>query len=381
MAHVFVEKIDSFPPADAVAALLERVDMPSPAGKRVLVKPNMGRVAPNQSGVVTTREVICAVAAFFVSRGASVAVGDSPIVGVSSAEAFARAGITPETLPAGAELVDLDAFPPVTVPVPGGELVSSLRVCRPVAEADIVVSVPVMKTHMHTVVSLGLKNMKGCLYRKEKVKFHKLEGGRGEKALDVALADMAGVLLPDLVVVDGSVGMEGFGPSSGRTVRPGLLVAGTDCIAVDAVAAELMGFSPGDVPSLRLCAGRGLGSIETTEMDVSPPDYLKYRVPFEPAPVSIDVEYEGVYLYEAGACSACLSTVFLFLKRHAREMKELYGGEDVHIYIGDKNSVREEGNVLLIGKCTAAAREKGVFIQGCPPVPSDIIERIRREKR
>ena len=379
---VDVEQAVSGSLGSSLRRLLNSIDLPETAGKRILVKPNMGRIAPPLSGIVTTKEVIMETVLFFIEQGASeVLLGDSPITGVSSVEAFASAGITPRDMPPGSELIDMDSCGYTDIEVSSGKLISSLRVCTPAAEADCIVSVPVMKTHMHTVVSLGLKNMKGCLYRKEKIKFHKLDGsGLEEKALDTALADMAGVLLPDVTIIDGTVGMEGFGPSSGETVFPGLLIGSSDCIAADAVCAKLMGFDPREVPSLRLCAERGFGMIDTDEMEIIPGHYMDHAAVFTPAPCSIDVEYDGVYVYDSGACSACLSTVVLFLERYKDELADLFDNEDIHIYIGDRNDVQAGENNILIGRCTAGDKDKGIFIQGCPPVASAIIEQLRSQK-
>ncbi len=364
-----------------LTGLLDTVGIPDLTGKTVLLKPNMGRIAHNESGIITSREVILAAADYFLAKHPGrLILGDSPITGYSSLDVFETAGITESILPEGVELVDFDKDKPVDVEVPHGEFISSIKVCAPVMEADYIVSIPVMKTHMHTVVSLGLKNMKGCLYRKEKVRFHQLEGESrsGDKSLDVAIADLATALLPDLTIVDGTVGMQGFGPSSGETVKPGLLVAGRNCISTDAVTASLMGFDPQSIPILRISSERGLGEIRTDMLDTEPADLSQFIFPFERAPFSINIKYDGIFVYDKGACSACLSTVLLFLQRYEQEVREIFGNDDeIHIYIGDTNDVVEHENNILIGRCTRKDREKGIYVPGCPPVASYILEKIK----
>lgn len=383
MPTVVVEKIRNSPTA-AVRRLLEKVALPDLSGKTVLLKPNMGRTVPNTSGIVASRAVIFAVIDYFLAAGVGkLILGDSPVIGVNSMEAFAKAGIVSEDMPEGAILLDLDAGKPAKMDIPQGWLIKELKVCAPVLKADYIVSLPVMKTHMHTVVSLGVKNMKGCLYRKEKVKLHKLEGKSNmkEKTLDIGISDLASALLPDLTIVDGTVGMEGFGPSSGETVTPGLLIAGTDSIATDAIASRLMGFNPRDIPSLRLCYERNLGEIDENKIEVIPPDYANYIIPFKPAPLSVDIEFEGIFVYDAGACSGCTSTLLLFLKRYEAELRNLFGKEKLHIYVGDKNKVVPRKNTILIGNCTGKNKDKGLFIQGCPPVASYILEELQKNRR
>ncbi len=383
MPVVVVEKAGDSPAA-AIRRLLAKVAVPDLSGKTVLLKPNMGRIVPNDSGIVTSRAVIFAVIEYFLAAGAGkLILGDSPIIGVKSREAFARAGIVPADMPAGAVLLDLDGEKPVKMKIPKGRLINELKVCAQVMKADYIVSLPVMKTHMHTVVSLGIKNMKGCLYRKEKVKLHKLEAGKGmkDKTLDVAIADMASALRPDLTIVDGTVGMEGFGPSSGETVKPGLLVAGTEPVAVDAVTARLMGFDPREIPSLRLCCERGLGEIDENKIEVIPAGWRDWITPFKPAPFSVDIRFEGVFVYDNGACSGCTSTILLFLKRYETELRGLFGKEDIHIYVGEKNKVVPRQNAIFVGNCTGKSRNQGLFIPGCPPVASYILEQLRKKKR
>lgn len=368
---------------DSLSKVLGQIPLPDLAQKTVLLKPNMGRIAHDKSGVVTSASVIRAVIEYFLERGVKdILLGDSPITGVKSLEAFARVGITPESLPRDVRLVDFDRDEPFTMDIPHGRLIKSMKVCAPVSKADYLVSIPVMKTHMHTVVSLGLKNMKGCLFKKEKVKFHKLDGGDSEeKTLDTALSDLATILLPDLTIIDGTYGMEGFGPSSGEVIEPGVVVAGDNCISTDAVGAVLMGFSPRDIPSLYLSSERGLGEIDSSKIEVIPEDYQHLITKFKPAPVSFDIEYEGIYVYDSGACSGCMSTVLLLLKRYEEEIRELFNQEKITIVIGDKNDKHEGDNVILIGKCTGKHKEKGIFIPGCPPVASAILERLVAEKQ
>ena len=92
--------------------------------------------------------------------------------------------------------------------------------------------------HRHSLrKKLGLKNMKGCLYKREKVKLHQLPPSDDvpspAKPLDMAIADMSRVLIPDLTVIDGTFGQEGLGPSAGTVKETDLVIASTDCLAAD----------------------------------------------------------------------------------------------------------------------------------------------------
>ena len=100
------------------------------------------------------------------------------------------------------------------------------------------------------------KRLKGCLWRRSKVELHMLPAlaGSKDKPLDVAIADMASVLRPHLAIVDGTVGMEGLGPSAGRPKPLDAVVVSADAFAADAVACQLMGTAAEHIPHLRLGA-------------------------------------------------------------------------------------------------------------------------------
>jgi len=230
--------------------------------------------------------VVAAAIDAFKEAGAEVAVGESPIVGVRAPDAFDAIGITRVAEERDCQLIDLDLRPSVKVPVPEGIAINSLRVCPEVLEYDFVVSIPVMKTHMHTGVTLAIKNMKGCLWRRSKVVFHMLPpvAGSPEKSINIAIADLSGVLRPHLSIIDGTVGMEGMGPSAGEARPFGVIVVSADGFAADAVACGLMGTRAEDVPYLRLGAERGYGVIDLAQIMVTPANWRDWIIDFAPPP-------------------------------------------------------------------------------------------------
>lgn len=232
--HVYVARGND--PYANTREALRSLDLFFLQDRRVLLKPNAGRIAPAGSGIITDPRVVAAAIDTFQEAGAEVAVGESPIVGVRALDAFAEIGITRVARERNCPLIDLDDRSPVEVPVPEGRAIDSLRICRTVLESDFVVSIPVMKTHMHTGVTLSVKNMKGCLWRRSKVTFHMLPPVEGseEKSINIAIADMSGVLRPHLAIIDGTVGMEGIGPGAGEARQFGTIVVSADSFAADA---------------------------------------------------------------------------------------------------------------------------------------------------
>ena len=146
-------------------------------------------------------------------------------------------------------LVDLDQLDPMEIRAPKGRRIKKIKVPSLLKEIDFLISVPVMKTHMHTRVSLSL-----------------------------AISEMASVLFPHVAIIDGTVGMEGMGPAYGNSKKAALIVVGDNAVSTDAVAARLMGLVPETVPHLRLCAKRGLGEVHHQKIVVEPEDYVKWMV-------------------------------------------------------------------------------------------------------
>lgn len=364
-------------------AALQAVDLSPVRGKRVLLKPNTGRVAAPGSGVVTDPEVLAAAIDTFRAAGAEVAIGESPIVGVRMPEAFAASGVAAAAGARQCPLLDMDRRPFVEVPVPTGRVLRSLRVCADVLEFDVVVSLPVMKMHMHTGVSLAVKNMKGCLWRRSKVELHMLPpvAGTPEKPIDIAIADMASVLRPHLAIIDGTVGMEGLGPSAGQPKALDVVVVGSDAFAADAVACALMGIRAERVPHLRLGAARADGVIELERLTVTPGPWRDWGSPFAPPPENLTIEFPNITVLDDASCSACQSTLLLFLRRYQDRLFDYFPDRrQLHIAIGKGHAAVPAGT-LCIGNCTAPHRGTGIFVPGCPPVGSEILRAVSGEGR
>jgi len=341
----------------------------------------MGRVAAAGTGITTHPEVIAAAIDAFREAGAEVAVGESPIVGVRVQEAFEASGVASVAAERGCPLVDMDRRPFVEVSVPEGRVLHSLKVCAEVGEFDFVVSLPVMKMHMHTGVTLSVKNMKGCLWRRSKVELHMLPAieGSDEKPIDVAITDMSSVLRPHLAVIDGTVGMEGLGPSAGRAKPLDAVVASADAFAADAVACRLMGTEAENVPHLRLGADCGYGVIDLGRMTVTPESWRDWVSPFARPPENLTIEFPNVTILDNRSCSACQSTLLLFLNRYRDRLFDYFPpGSAVTIAIGRGHTELPEGT-LCIGNCTSQHRGKGIFVPGCPPVGSQILTAISGE--
>ena len=162
------------------------------------------------------------------------------------------------------ELIDLNSYDSLDLEVTNGLVMDRVRVGRIVIEADVVINIPVLKTHGGTLISVCLKNIGvGCATREEKKRLHRL-------GIDESLIDVYTLVHPTFNVVDGIVALEGDGPNlpPGEAKPLGLLIAGKDGLAVDAVCAKIMGIAPYDVKHLRLAKKQGLGILDLEKIKV-----------------------------------------------------------------------------------------------------------------
>ncbi|MBN2592908.1 MAG: DUF362 domain-containing protein [Sedimentisphaerales bacterium] len=357
---------------------LQSVFLGSVRDKRVLLKPNAGRMARPGEGVTTHPEVVTAAIDAFQQAGADVAVGDSPITGVKALEALEATGITAVAQKRNCPILDMDRRRFVEMDIPDCRVLNKLKLCADVLEFDVIVSIPVMKMHMHTDVTLSVKNMKGCLWRRSKVQLHMLPPieGSDEKPLNVAIADMASVLRPHLAIIDGTVGMEGLGPAAGQPKALDCVVVSADAFAADAVACRLMGTRAEDVPHLRMGAERQLGVIDLDRVKITPEHWRDWASDFVRPPQNLSIEFPNVTVRDNNSCSACQSTLLLFLKEYADKIFDYLPEQNrLDIAIGKGHTELPE-KTLCLGNCTARFKDSNPYVPGCPPVASEILKKL-----
>lgn len=122
------------------------------------------------------------------------------------------------------------------------------------------VTLPLMKTHNKSTITGAIKNQWGCL-ETLRHNFHPV--------LSEALVDLNSLLKPRFAVMDGTIGLEGNGPKSGFPKEMGLILASGDLVALDATAAQIMGFDPRQIEHLLLCEKHGLGTVNPIEIQVT----------------------------------------------------------------------------------------------------------------
>ena len=340
-------------------------------GKTVLLNPSW--VAPptaTEKGCITQPEVTQAVAEIVRAKGARALIAESSAVGVDTQKVIDGSGY--RTLKEkGYEIIDLKKTPTATVNVPNGVVFKQIEVFQPVVEADVIVSIPKMKTHDQTEITLSIKKLKGLLTDKFKRTMH-------QEGIFEGVIDLMSAVKPRLAVVDGIYCQEGLGPIFGKPVEMDLVLASKDLVAVDSVCGQVMGFQPEEVLLTMNGARRGLGvyRLDAIEVVGEPIDNVRRR--FLRSSEDIPVKVEGFNLIFGGVtCTGCRNTVLSAIvdMKNADQLMYLPG---VTVITGDPEipPFAQTDRMVAVGKCVPEAKRGKNFVPGCPPNNAYVVQAI-----
>ena len=379
----------------AVNKALDQLTLPNLNNKTILLKPNVGREVDPKLGINTNPDVVFAVFNYLNKKfKAKFLLGDSPIINTDTRKAFVQSGYSELLNNKTIKFIDLDEPPPISLQIPEGKIIKEIKITGYWNEIDHIISIPVLKMHMHCGASLSFKNLKGLIYKKNKIKLHHFQAPelvtkiqkriKKVKELDVAISDLSYIFKPELAIIDASYCLEGMGPSSGNMVKMDTIIASNNYLAADIIALSLtrQDWTLEDVPHLKLIS-EIIKNAPKSHKDIItiPEDYQKFKKKLEAPPTSITIKYKNVSLISEQACSACLSTIMNLLKNNKEFIEKHYTVENplrLAIGKGIKQSDLYE-NTYLVGNCTANHRNNGIFIKGCTPVESTIMEIIKEK--
>jgi uncharacterized protein (DUF362 family)/Pyruvate/2-oxoacid:ferredoxin oxidoreductase delta subunit len=221
---------------------------------RVLIKPNLLSPAKCDKAIVTHPLVVRAVAEYVLSKGAVPRISDSPAIG-----SFARILKEGDYQKIFEDLeVDFQPFRQV-VKKDIGEPFGHIDIARGAVEADVIINVAKLKTHTQMLLTLGVKNMFGCIVGLKKPEWH-MRSGVDREMFARLLVQIYLALNPGITIVDGILSLEGQGP--GKRGRPrflGMLIAGSSGLSVDWAICQMLGMDPIALPTNK--AARDLGVL------------------------------------------------------------------------------------------------------------------------
>jgi uncharacterized protein (DUF362 family) len=349
---------------------------------RVVLKPNLvtsGMLNTLPDGVVTPVETVESMITLLREHGCNnITIADGSVIHpdlkMDTANVFRWAGYNELSERLNVPLVDLNKGPFVTVNLEG----SPVEIANLIMEADFLINLPVLKTHNQTVVSLGIKNLKGAISYESKKACH-----RHDLTRSIALLGRA--VKVNLTVIDGSFGLQ-KGPLGIDVHKMNIFVAGKDILEVDIVGSWLLGHDPAQVEYLRIYAELANRSLDLEELEVLGEKIDNVAKPLEwiatwPKELMTRFNIKGVNMEppDSTSCSGCMAgTVVAVVNSFKTNAGRNFG--NIAIAMGrQKITDPEVRKLICLGKCaceTNSSHPNIVKVPGCPPSVKLMIERI-----
>ena len=371
-----------------------------PSGAKVFIKPNIvywTRVVEFPKwGMITTSRVIEDLVVLLKDRGIDdITIGEGPLLfdpkdKVTPIHAFETLGYGVLKERYGVESVNVHDRPFREVDL-GGGVVLNFNV--DILESDFVVNVPVLKTHADTIVSLGLKNLKGIIDVNSRKKCHGIDP---KINLDYMVARLSDLLPPSFTLLDGIYTGERGPLFDGRMKRSDILIASADMLSADMVGAQVLGWPPAQVPYLTYAAQNHERPVDLTDIDVvgekidDVTSHHEYDWPFNadqtlPLPME-EMGIKGVSIpkQDRTACTYC-SFVSMVLYSPIAYAWKGKPWDDVEILTGKKmKPTPGMKKTILVGKCMLKLNKDNQDIQelfkvrGCPPQLKDLTNALQK---
>ena len=257
-----------------------------------------------------------------------------------------------------------------------------------ILNSDLVVDIPALKTHGQTIVSLGIKNLKGTINIASRKKCHSTDP---VKNLDFMVSKLTIPMPPIFTIIDGIFSLE-LGPGyDGKARRSNLLIASADILSADLVGAKILGFETGRVPHLthvakRLGRPEDLSDVETVGIspdDVASPHKIEYEYTGDGLPAYL-ARYgvKGISWPNPGSsmCTYCTG----FTSPIMTNLVSIWEGkefDDVEVLTGKAmKPTPGKKKTILLGKCIYEAHKDNpdinemYAVKGCPPSEKGIVK-------
>jgi len=343
---------------------------------KVLIKPNLVMGANKKMippfGKVTTARVVEELIQALIEHGCKdITISDGaalmPEIGSDTYSAMKFSGIERVGLQYGIKLEDFENSTFKKIEING----HPYKIAASALDAEFLINVPVLKTHGQAIVSLGMKNLKGCLKYSSKKRFHK----RGH--LLELIAQLNKHIRSDLIIIDGIFAME-KGPAMGTAHPMGLIIVGTDILETEMVGAAVLGKDPNQIPHIqsymKLTARQtDLESIEVKGVSI---DSVAMDLPWRS---NFDKSFKifglsGIQVAsqsgDPSICSGCHGNMeyahFMFSKDNPG-----LNVDNLEVCIGKNSRATPDAKkVILFGDCAIHNNQEDarvIPVPGCPP--------------
>lgn len=370
-----------------------------PAGAKVFIKPNIvfwTKVCDFPKwGVITTSRVIGDVVRVLAEHGITdITIGEGIVADPKDkqtpAHAFETLGYKKLGEKYGVKTVNVMDRPFEKVDLGDG---IELKFNTDILNSDFVVDIPPLKTHNQTMVSLGIKNLKGTIDIASRKKCHNADP---EKDLHFHIARLADKMPPMLTVIDGIYTVERGPGFDGKMHRTNLLAASADVLSADLTGTRLLGHDPQQVPYLRYAAANRGRPADLSDVEIigekieDAARYHEYDFDYcsessREIPVPLAKQgLDGVFYrkFDDTMCTYCtaLNGLVLTAIRYAWKGEpwdnvEVLTGKAMEPTPGMKATI-------LLGQCMYKKNkdhpdiQKMIAVKGCPPEPQKVVEAL-----
>jgi uncharacterized protein (DUF362 family) len=373
-----------------------------PSGAKVYLKPNIvfwtTAVPFPKWGVITTSRIIEDMVVLLKEHGVDdITIGEGMVTAdpkdfETPARAFEYLGYGALKQRYGVKYLNVFERPFKKLDLGDGV---EMRFNSDILDSDFVVDLPVMKCHNQTVVSLGIKNLKGMIDIPSRKRCHNMTPG---KDLNFWVSKLADPMPPMLTLIDGIYTNErGPGPD-GRLHRSNILVASADVLSADMVGARILGYEPESVPHLVHAAGHRNRPLDISDVELvgerieDVARHHEYDFYYSEAddgimPVPLAKQgIKGVYYhkYDLSMCTYCsgvnglmLSAIRFAWKGEPWDNVEVLTGKSMKPTPGMQKTI-------LLGKCIYQAHkdnpdiQEAIPVKGCPPKPRDMLAALQQ---
>jgi uncharacterized protein (DUF362 family) len=271
----------------------------------------------------------------------------------------------------------------------------TLSVNKDILEADFIINMPVLKTHAQTMVSLGIKNLKGVLSIPSRKKCHTPEGSIN---LDYHLSKLPDMLSPSLTIIDGIYTLERGPLYTGLAHRSNILIASKDVLSADKVGATILGIEPRTVPYILYASETKGRPIDLSDINIM--GDIDVRTALAPHEWEFKQSESGElpqFFERAGIkgltypqadktmCTYCTDFIYYVIWGILMAKNKDLPFDDIEVLHG--RIIEPSGghkHTLLVGQCQVKKNKNNplikhcVSIKGCPPSRQDLVEAYRQ---
>lgn len=333
----------------------------------IVIKPNSISGYDPKRGITTDPEFVGAVIRELQKADPKeIIMGESSAMGRDSYDAMRMSGLVDVAQANGVtHIIDFKAETDlIDVPIPDPQsAVKHLKFPRVLLEADYVINLPHMKSHVTAVFSGALKNIKGTITDQAHLAMHQTN-------LAKAIADAWKVMPMYLTIADAIRPLEGFGPLGGIP-HDGVncVVAGKDPVAVDATLCRMFNIPIDQAPLIQPAIDCGIGVADEESIEIVGRSIEECRTDLW-IPYLEEINYPEYDIRKEGSCSSCQGLLQYGMER-LKSLGLYEKNAGVTIILGARNEVpegKDPKDVIIMGDCAKRHKDKGVFCPGCPPL-------------